>query len=103
MTLEKWGGHLRTRNKKTGREVGSEKVEEVRGALNLNCHIGLGCWAAGSVSGEGLYPFSVNLVSTMTWKWGLTGASEAGDSLQRPLGGDGTLNGGEEEGKAPSH
>lgn len=91
------------RNKKTDREVGSEKVEVVRGAWNLNSHIGLGCWAAGSVLGGGLHPFSVNLASIMTREWGLTGASEAGDSLQRPLGGDGTLNGGEEEGKARSH
>lgn len=53
---------------------------------------------------EGPPPFSVSLVSmTMIRRWGLRGASEAGDSPRRPLGGDGTLIGGEEEGKALSH
>lgn len=81
----------------------------VRGALKLYCHTGLCCWSAGSVlEEEGLPPFSASFVSmTMTTrKRSLAvevAASEAGGSPQRPLGGDGTLTGGEEEGKAQSH
>lgn len=104
LILGRWGGQERRRNKRTEREVGSETVEAARGALKLYCHNGLCCWAVGLVLEEGPPPFSVSLVSMTTIRrWGPRGASEAGDSPRRPLGGDGTLIGGEEEGKALSH
>ncbi len=104
-----WGGQERRRkNKRTGREVASETKEVVRGALKLYCHTGSCCWSADSVLEEGLPPFSVSLVSMkMTTRKRLPAvevvASEAGGSPRQPLGGDGTLMGGEEEGKAQSH
>lgn len=108
MISGRWGGQeRRKKNKRTGREVGSETEEVAKGALKLYCHTGSCCWIAGSVLEEGLPPFSVNLVSmtTMTRRRLLTveTASEAGGSPRRPLGGDETLMGGEEEGKAQSH
>lgn len=97
----------RRKNKRTGKEVGSETEEVVKGVLKMYCHIGLRCWSAGLVLEEGLPPFSVSLVSMtmMTKRWSTVevAAFEAGGSPQRPLGGDGTLMGGEEEEKAQSH
>lgn len=109
MILGKCGGQARRRkNKRTEKEVGSETEEAVRGALKSYCHTGLCCWSSGSVLEEGLPPFSVSLVSMMTSTWRRlpkdgVAASEAGGSPQRPLGDDGTLMDGEEEGKAQSH
>lgn len=79
-----------------------------KGVLKTYCHIGLRCWSACLVQGEGLPPFSVSLVS-MTMKtrkrWLIVevAAFEVGGSPQRPLGGDGTLMGVGEEEKAQSH
>lgn len=108
MISERWGGQERRRSKRPGREVGSETEEVATGALKLCCHMGWCCWSAGSVSEEGPPPFSVNLVSmTRTTRRVLptveAAASEAGGSPRQPLEGDGTLMGGEEEGKAQSH
>lgn len=88
--------------------MGSETEEVVRGASMLYCRTGSCCWCAGSVLEEELPPSSGSLVSMMTMKRRrlLTveeAASEAGGSPQRPLGGDGTLMGGEGEGTAQSH
>lgn len=91
------------RSKRTGREVGSETAEVARGALKLYCHTGLCCWAAGSVLEEGPPPFSLSLVSMTVTIRGPTGASEAGGLPRQPLGVDGILMDGEEEGKALSH
>lgn len=80
-------------------------IEEVEtGALKLYCHTGLWYWSADLVlEGELLPPFSVSLVSmTMTTRRMLL-TVEAGGSPQQPLVGDGTLMGGEVEGKAQSH
>lgn len=106
--LGMWEGWERRRSRRTGREVGSETWEVARGALKLYCHTGSCCWSAGSVLEEGLPPSSVSLVSMtmMTRKRSLTvevDASEAGGLPRQPLGGDGTLMDGEEEGKAQSH
>lgn len=105
----RWGGQERKRkNKRTGREVGSETGEVARGALKLYCHTVLCCWPVGSVLEEELPPSSVSLVSMMMMTRrrlpiAEMAASEAGGSPRRPLGGDGTLMGGEEEGTAQSH
>lgn len=103
--LEGWE---KRKNKRTGREVGSETGEAVRGALKMCCHTGWYCWSAGSVLEAGLPPFSVSLVSMMTMTRRMlptveVAASEAAGSPRRPLGGDGTLMGGGGEGKAQSH
>lgn len=102
------GQERRRKSKKSGREVGFETEEVVRGALTVYCHTGLCCWSAGLALEERLPPFSASLVSmTMMirkrWPTVEVAASEAGGSPRQPLGGDGTLMGGVAEGKAQSH
>lgn len=97
------------KNKRTGKEVVSETLEVVRGALLVCCHTGLCCLSVGSAMGEELPPFSASLVSMRTMRTRRmlqavdVAASEAAGSLLQPLGVDGTLTGAVEEGKAQSH
>lgn len=84
--------------------MGPETAEVVRVALKLCYHTGLCWWAAGLMLEEGRLPFLMSLVSMMMIRgWGPTGAAVAGDLPQQPLGVDGILMDGEEEGKALSH
>lgn len=100
-----WGGQERRRkSRRTGREVGSEIEEVETGALKLYCHTGLWYWSADLVLEGGLLPpFSVSLVSMTTTTRKMLPTVEAGGSPRQPLVVDGTLMGGEAEGKAQSH
>lgn len=74
---------------KTGKEEGSEREEGVRGGVKLYHHIVLCCCSPSSVWGEGLFPSSTSLVSTIMMRKRrlrsvLVKASEAGGSPQQP-------------------
>lgn len=108
LTLGRWGEQGRRRKRKrTGMQVVSVTKEAVRWALLWYCHTGSCCWSANSVLEEGPPPFSLSLVSMTLIRRRLptvdVAASEAGGSPLQPLGGEGTLTGGKEEGRAQSH